>query len=224
MEIRMTSIGVRLRGFIQAWSSDMLQHPLAQLARSGQLPAPALAAYLESLRLVFASSERSLPLALERSKQLGDPGLVGYFERKIPEELGHDRWAADDLQQLPATAKENLSALPSALRLIQLQRDLIADHPLYFVAYILWAEYFSVLVGDSWLDALESSGYARRQVTAVSKHIETDREHAAAVIQEIDTLWHGEPSQENIVHAVQRASQLFEAFCAEIHGVAQRAA
>jgi hypothetical protein len=183
-----------------------------------------MAAYLESLRLLFASADRSLPLALEQSKRLGDPGLIRYFERKIPEELGHDRWAADDLKQLPAVAKDNLNAVPSAIRLIELQRDLIAEHPLYFVAYILWAEYFSVLVGDSWLDALESSGYARNEVTAVSKHLETDREHAASVLEEIDTLWHGEPSQDDVVRAVQRASALFEAFCAEIHVVAQRAA
>lgn len=220
----MTSMGMRLRELIQAWSQGLLQHPLARLARSGQLPAPAMAAYLESLRLLFASADLSLPLALEQSKRLGDPGLIRYFERKIPEELGHDRWAADDLKQLPAVAKDNLNAVPSAIRLIELQRDLIAEHPLYFVAYILWAEYFSVLVGDSWLDALESSGYARNEVTAVSKHLETDREHAASVLEEIDTLWHGEPSQDDVVRAVQRASALFEAFCEEIHVVAQRAA
>jgi hypothetical protein len=213
-----------LREFTQAWTCDLLRHPLAQLARSGGLPAPALATYLESLRLVFESTVPSLRLAIERSKQLDDPALVGYFERKTQEELGHDRWAADDLQQLPAVARRNLDPAPSALRLIELQRGLIADHPLYFVGYILWAEYFSVLVGDTWLDALEGSGYARPQLSALTKHIESDREHAAAVSDQIDTLWHGEPSQEDMLQAVRRASQLFEAFCAEIQGVAQRTA
>jgi hypothetical protein len=220
----MTSPALRLRQFIETWSADLVQHPLAQLARNGKLPAPALATYLESLRCIFASSERSLRIARERSLQLGDPALVQYFERKLEEEVGHDRWAADDLQQLPAVAKSGSNAAPSALRLIELQRSLIQDHPLHFVAYILWAEYFSVLVGDSWLDALESSGYARPQVSSVVKHIEADREHSAALIEELDALWHGEPSEADMLRAVQRASQLFEALCSEIHAVAQQAA
>lgn len=220
----MTSIATRLRDIIEPWSEQMLNHPLAELARSGNLPSSAMAAYLESLRVLFGSAEHNLQTALERATQLRNPALAAYFERKLREEVGHDRWAADDLRQLPGVAKRQLSAVPSAVRLVELQRTLISEHPLCYVAYILWTEYFSVLVGDSWLDALETSGYARSQVSAIAKHIEADREHSAAVLREIDVLWQGDPPLDSMLSAVERACRVFESFCCEVHGVAQRAA
>ena len=220
----MKTLSTRLRDIIEPWSEQLLRHPLAELARSGKLPSSAMAAYLESLRVLFGSAEHNLQTALERATQLQTPALAAYFERKLLEEVGHDRWAADDLRKLPGVAKRELSAVPSALRLIELQRTLIAEHPLCYVAYILWTEYFSVLVGDSWLDALETSGYARSQVTAIAKHIEADREHAAAVLREIDTLWQGDPPLVSMVRAVEQACCTFESFCAEVLSVAQRAA
>ena len=220
----MPSPSIALRTVIEPWAEALLQHPLAVLARSGRLPARALGFYLVSLRYLFASSQQTLRLATERARQLGDEELTEFFRRKTREEVGHDHWATEDLTHLPASSTHRLEPANGVEALVELQKSAIAQHPLCFVAYILWAEYFSILVGDSWLDALETSGYARTQVTAISKHLELDRGHAARVLQEIDELDDGTLGPETLVTTVRRACALFEAFCDEICAVAAEAA
>lgn len=220
----MPSLSNALRSVIEPWAEKQLQSRLALIARSGRLPPRALAFYLVGLRYLFASSQDTLRLATERSQQLGDDKLTRFFRRKTREEVGHDHWATEDLTHLPMTATQRLDPADGVKRLVELQKSSIANHPLCFVAYILWAEYFSILVGDSWLDALETSGYARTQVTAISKHLELDRDHAARVLQEIDALDDGTLEPQALVTTVERACALFEAFCDEICAVAAEAA
>jgi hypothetical protein len=98
-------------------------------------------------------------------------------------------------------------------RLVELQRELIEQHhPLCFFAYALWAEYMTVRLGDAWLNALASSGYACTSVTAVANHVEADREHAAAGFDVLDPLWDGQPERAQILKGGAQAQQLFEAF------------
>jgi hypothetical protein len=147
-----------------------------------------------------------------------------FFQRKTREEDGHERWPAEDLTHLSSTATHRLEPAHSVKGLVELQRASITQHPICFVAYTLWAEYFSILVGDSWLDALEASGYARTQVTAIAKHMDLDRDHAARVLHEIDELDTGALDSKEVIATVERACALFEAFCEEICAVAAEAA
>jgi hypothetical protein len=221
----MDSIAAHLRGSIEAWAESLRREsPLTTLARSGQFMPQGLALYLESLRYLFQQSELNLVRAAERSNALGLDELADYFLVKSREEKGHDGWAANDLAQLPRTVACGLQPAPAARRLVELQRELIEQHPLCFAAYALWAEYFTVLLGDEWLDALSAGGYARTQVTAIAKHVEADRDHAAVGFSELERLWHGEPRAELIFSAVERAQGTFEAFCQEIYQVASHAA
>jgi hypothetical protein len=221
----MTTLAVALRESIENWAENLRQNsPLGVLAKAGTLPPRAMALYLESLRYLFQNSQRNLAIALRHSEQAGDAGLVDYFQRKMREEEGHDRWAANDLQQLPRGVTQGIQPAPSMLALIELQRTLVERHPLCFAVYILWTEYFTVLIGDEWLDALATCGYDRTQVSAIAKHIEADREHARAGFNEIDGLWRGVPEAGAILGVVEEAGQVFEAFCDEICGEARRAA
>ena len=220
----MPALSTALKSLIEPWAQTLLQNPLAVLARSGRLPPRALAFYLVGLRYLFASTHQTLRLASEVSQQLGDDKLAEFFRRKTREEVGHERWPAEDLTHLPTIATHGLEPALSVKALVELQTSSITQHPICFVAYTLWAEYFSILVGDSWLDALETSGYARTQVTAISKHIELDRHHAARVLQEIDELDDGTLSPQTVVATAERACALFEAFCDEICAVAAEAA
>ena len=101
---------------------------------------------------------------------------------------------------------------------------MVAEHPLLYVAYILWAEYFTVLLGDDWLDALADCGFGRSQLTAVAKHVEADRDHIQSGFGEVDQLWHGEPPADHMLRVVERAGRLFSRFCDEICVEARRAA
>jgi hypothetical protein len=221
----MTSLAVLLRQSIEQWAEELrTTSPLGHLARAGNVTPRALALYLESLRYLFQHSQRNLQLAAEQADRMGMPHVALYFVRKTNEERGHDAWAVDDLTHLPHASVANLTPALSIVRLVELQRSLIAEHPMCFVAYALWAEYFTVLVGDEWLDALSSCGYQRSQVSSIAKHVEADREHAASGFNEIEQLWQGQPEPAVLLDAVARACRAFESFCDEICREARSAA
>lgn len=213
----MQSVANLLKESIEEYADALpLMSALQEIARRGELSPRAFAQYLESLRHLFLESQRSLALAAERADLLGDAPLAEYLRRKAAEERGHDAWASADLALLPAAASFEIAPARSIGRLVALQRELIALHPVCFVAYALWAEYFTVLLGEDWLTALEANGYGRGQVSAVAKHVDADREHAAHGFYELDRLWHGQPDQATLLRGVERAGDLFRAFCDEI--------
>jgi hypothetical protein len=219
------SLATLLREAIERWALKLRDtSQLSQLVQAQQLTPRALAFYLESLRHLFQNSQQNLALAAQRCRDLNELELAEYFARKAEEEVGHDAWAKSDLAKLPRELSSTQRPASAVLELIDLQRDLIAQHPLCFAAYALWAEYFTVLLGDQWLDALAGCGYPRTQVTAIAKHIEADREHARRGFDEIDALWHGQPPPEALLRSVQRAGGVFETFCDEICAESRRAA
>jgi hypothetical protein len=189
---------------------------LAEIAQRGELTPRAMALYLESLRYLFQNTQRHLALAATRCEQLGRGKLAKYFRRKAGEEQGHDRWAINDLSRLPPAAVVGIRPAPAVRALVDLQARFIQDEPLCFVAYLQWAEYFSVHVGDAWLDALAKSGYQRTQVTAIDNHLETDRHHAAAGFSEIEDLTEGRADPALLLAAIEQAGSVFESLCNEI--------
>jgi hypothetical protein len=221
----MTQLASSLRRSIDVWTDHVWQHSaLAQLVRQGALPEHAMALYLESLRYLFQSSQRNLAVAATRARELGHVQLAEVFATKAFEEQGHDQWAKRDLSGLRESATLGVEPAVASRRLVELQCELIElQHPLCFFAYALWAEYMTVRLGDVWLAALASNGYARSAVTSVANHVEADREHAAEGFDVLDQLWQGQPESQLIFHAVQRAQQLFEAFCDEVHRAALNA-
>jgi hypothetical protein len=220
-----TTLATQLKTTIERWAEELRRTSgLAALARQGKLPPRAVALYLESLRYLLHNSQLNLVVASAASEKLGDLELAGYFARKAHEEIGHEHWAIDDLNRLPEAATAGLRPSAGMLSLVEWQRNLIERHPVCFAAYALWAEYFTVLVGDEWLDGLAASGFERGQISSITKHLQTDRAHAAHGFAEIDQLWQGQPEAAVIIEAVERAGQIFERFCDEICGEAARAA
>ena len=215
----MTQLALEMQSSIDAWAEKLwLESKLAQLTRSGALSERALALYLESLRFLFHHSQRNLAAASTRARALGDERLADIFAAKASEEAGHDQWASRDLSGLTPSAISGIEPAAGSRRLVELQRELIMEHhPLCFFAYSLWAEYMTVRLGDAWLNALASNGYARTSVTAVANHVDADREHAAEGFAVLDQLWDGQPERALILRSVERAQALFEAFCDEIY-------
>jgi hypothetical protein len=220
----MTTLALQLKTAIELWVNDLRQCSALRLATQGRLPPRAVALYLESLRHLLCNSQSSLVLACRRAEELGDVALAEYFANKAREETGHDLWAVNDLSRLPDDVTAGLRPSPAIVRLVEHQRSLIERHPACFVAYALWAEYFTVLVGDECLAALTTCGFARQQVSSIAGHVDADREHAAQGFAEIDRLWQGQPEAEVMLEAVAEACRIFDQFCAEIAGEALRAA
>jgi hypothetical protein len=212
-----SELTTRLRRTIEQWADDLRRSSeLLQLTKRGKLPSRALALYLESLRYLFRSSQDNLHHAAAIARRDGHTALAAHFDRKAWEEQGHDTWASRDLAHLPPPVAQDVRPAREIVALVELQRELIAQHPLCFAAYALWAEYFTVLLGEEWLDALSASGYARPQISAVARHVDADREHAATGFAELEQLWKGEPELETLVGAVERAGGVFAAFCDEV--------
>jgi len=221
----MTALAIELKLAIEEWARDLIRDSLLlELAKQGKLTPRAFALYLESLRYLFQHSQQNLVAASEAAQRIGQPELAAYFDRKAHEERGHDHWAINDLSRLPATAARDLQPARAVEDLVAFQRALIEQHPVYMVVYALWAEYFTVLLGDEWLDALSASGYGRAQVSSIVKHLDADREHAAAGLAEVDRLWLGHPERALLVGVVEQAGSIFARFCDEIGGEAKRAA
>ncbi len=221
----METLAVELKASIEQWAEGLRRDSaLSHRVRGGQLPPRAIAMYLESLRYLFRSSCESLGLAAAVAHRRGDAELAAYFEAKASEEQGHDVWATNDLAHLPPMAAEGIRPAAAIVRLVELQRRLIEHHPMCFVAYAVWAEYFTVLLGDEWLELLSAQGYSRGQLSAVAKHLDADRAHAAAGFAELERLWSGDPDRTALLEAVARAGSEFASFCDEICGEADRAA
>jgi hypothetical protein len=219
------NLAEQMKESIERYANEVAEcSPIAKLVLNGRLSSRAMALYLESLRYLFENTQRNLALAAARCDTLGRPALAEYLSRKAKEEVGHDRWAVSDLARLPAAATSGIQPARAVIALVELQVELIESDPLCFVAYLQWAEYFSVYVGDRWLDALAMSGYQRTQVTAIHNHLETDRHHAAAGFRELDALARDFPQPERLIDAVERAGRVFDWLLDEICVEAQRAA
>ena len=213
----------RMKQAIERYAIELGERtPLADIARRGELTPRAMALYLESLRYLFLHTQRHLTVAAVRCSELGRDKLEAYFKRKAREEVGHDRWAINDLARLPSDEIEGIRPAAAVVAMVDLQARFIREEPLCFVAYLQWAEYFSVHVGDAWLDALAMSGYSRAQVTAIHNHLETDRLHAAAGFREIDTLSENLVDDSLLMAAVEESGHAFERLCNEICAEALR--
>jgi hypothetical protein len=165
---------------------------------------------------LFVCSQRNLGAAAERSQALGLSQLAEYFAGKAREERGHEQWAVQDLLRLPDAATRGLHPAAASLALGHLQRELVAEHPLCMLAYAVWAEYLTALLGDEWLKLLANNGYDRDAVSAVSKHVEADTQHAPEGFAALDHFWEGTPSAQRILESVARAQRLFELLCEEV--------
>lgn len=229
------SLACEIKASIDDWAQRLLRDSeLARVAQSGSLSPRVVGRYLESLRYVFVHSHRNVVAAAARADQLALPQLAAYFRAKAAEESGHDQWAEQDLSRLPAQVTQAVEPAAASRALVALQADLLQRHPLCFLAYAVWAEYLTARYGGEWLRMLASSGYDRTSVSAVTKHVEADADHALEGFEALDRFWQAaapprrsedqsgqdgvaaQPSASDIMDGVRRAQLGFEAFCAEI--------
>jgi len=220
----MTSLAMTLQTAIDAWGEQQRQSPLIELARRGELTPQALALYLTSLQELFIQSQANLREAGTRAAAQGRSALAQYFREKARDELGHEQWAASDLAKLPGRVTHGRAPGRGCWRLSELQRQLLDEDPLCFAVYVVWAEYLTVLLGEEWLAALAVSGYERSGLSAVSNHVEADRDHASHGFAALDALWTGEPALKCLMASLERAERVFEEFCLEICQESQRTA
>jgi hypothetical protein len=195
------------------------KNPLFTRAAAGTLTPWHIATYLENIRYLVRHTPRHLVVSRDRAHEVGDEKLAAHYERRLREEVGHDLWAEQDL----ATLRSGLPAPPSGrvlasmLELVGYIGGRILERPALHLAYILFAEYLTVIIGPDWLRLLEERcGVEQSAMTVVSKHVELDRSHVEHALEEIDDLVADPrmigPMREMLHESIVR----FENFCAEV--------
>lgn len=208
-----------LRSDIDRYVSEFrASNRLLGAARSGRVTPSVVVRYLTSLRYLLGLTPAHLSIAGARAAALGHTGLASYFAGKVEEEVGHDQWAEADARRIAAVFGAEPPSGPAAtiLALVRRTRDAIEHDPFSYIAYILFAEYFTVTVGPEWMTALvENCGIPMAALTVVSRHVELDGEHAAEGCREIDALVE-EQSLPSLRAMLRDTMQGFSAFCDEL--------
>jgi pyrroloquinoline quinone (PQQ) biosynthesis protein C len=212
-----------LRADIETFAKTKCRENLLfRMAEEGNVDAVCIRAYLTNLHYLLRHTPICLVRARKRALALGDQKLADHFKHKLVEEAGHFRWAEDDLASLPAALEASPGVLRSMERHVAFVVDAIDENPSLFLAYILFGEYFTVVIGPEWLRLLEERcGIPRTSMTVIDKHIEIDQGHVEEALDNIDDLV-GEPRMMPRMREVLRDSMdNFYAFCtelAETHG------
>ncbi|HTJ85223.1 MAG TPA: hypothetical protein VL400_26080 [Polyangiaceae bacterium] len=188
-------------------------------AASGRLGADVVARYLVSLRHLVGNTVPTLVHAERAAKAAGDVALASHFALKRREEAGHDRWADHDIEVLAKQLGERFIGGPA--RAI---RDLLADNldaidaePRTYLAYMLWAEYFTVLAGGPFAKyVVERCGIPSEAMTCLARHAELDADHATEGMDVIDRLVTDPGLLRPLRASMRRAMNHFDRFCDEL--------
>lgn len=164
-------------------------HPMLQRAAAGQVGPDTVGRYLASLRYMLAITQDHLRRARDLASARGLAALAEHLDQKIVEERGHDRWASQDLVVLSATGGRPQSSdpVPAIVELARFIEATIEEDPRDYLAYVLWAEYFTVLVGGVFIERLVTRcGIDPAALSCLARHVELDQEHTDDGLDFID--------------------------------------
>jgi hypothetical protein len=215
-------IAQSLKTDIEAYADRVLEsNRLLQLARDGKVSSDMVTGYLFNIRYLIGHTVPCLELARDEAEARGWESLAGYYGRKLAEEHGHESWAENDFAAVRTTYPGPAPDGPSRAiaELVAYLRQAISADPRRYLAYVLFAEYFTVLAGPVWLRALEEKcGVPATMMTSVGHHIELDKAHVAAGLSDINSLVSDPEDFPRLSETLRRAIDYFERFCNEIVG------
>jgi hypothetical protein len=164
-------------------------NPMLRSAAAGEVGPDAVGRYLASLQYLLAITQDHLRRARDIARARGFDSLAEYFEQKIVEERGHDRWASQDLVVLSANGglPQPPDPVPAIVELATFIHATIDHDPRDYLSYVLWAEYFTVLVGGAFIrELVEHCGIDPNALTCLARHVELDQEHTDEGLDFID--------------------------------------
>ncbi len=204
---------------IEAYAERMRYSEIYKRARSGELSPRAVAAYVASLRLLIERTHTHLCLAHERSRELGRTDLATFFEQRASEERGHEKWADNDLVELEMVFATKFSPdrSRSIVALLGYLRETIEREPVLFLAYMILAEYVTVLLGSEWMTMLQDRcKVPTSAMTVVGNHVELDRAHVLDNFRELDSLVNDERYLAPLRNTLSTSMRYFDSFFSEI--------
>jgi hypothetical protein len=220
-------IASTLRVELERYAAQMrVSNPLFFKAADGSLTSACMTLYLANVRHLVLHTPIHLTRAASRARELGDPALAEHYENKRGEEHGHDAWADRDIERMSMmSSRGSQDVLSPFCDLVEFIGNVIDEDPALYLSYILFAEYLIVLLGSEWLALLEERcGIPRTSMTVVGNHIELDRDHADAALDQIDALVGDQKKLPRMREVLRDVLAHFDRFCAEVtrdrvHGV-----
>jgi len=195
-------------------------NPLFENARNGKLTAAHVNTYLHNLHFLLYQTMPCLTLARRRAAEDGNARLEKFFLDKMGEEEGHDEWAKADMSNVRerfGIASSDPDYSRYVLNLIGYLKSTISREPSLYIVYMMLVEYFTVLAGPEWIEDLEKKcGIPRTMVSAVSNHVELDRDHVVEDMQLLDEVFHQSGELEKVRVVLHDCMELLEGLSCDL--------
>lgn len=170
---------------VQAAGRTLLQHSRA---------AEVYPEYLITFHGVVRASVPLMEAAVARARATpGDAvaeGLVSYLEGHIPEELGHDEWALEDLEVLGVDRRDVLARPPSPTVAAFVGAQyywILHHHPVALLGYMTLLEAYPP-VPDEIEELMARTGLDRAAFRTLLHHADIDPHHADELFAAMDAL------------------------------------
>lgn len=218
----MSGIAKRLAREIESFADRMRSsHPLLSAAQAGRVSPPTVVAYLAGVRHLLLHTPIHFDMAQRRAATLGRSDVCRYMEQKKRDEAGHAKWAENDLLEMHRVfGLQEPKPCVTVSELVEYLGKLAQTEPTLYIPYVLFAEYFVVLAGPDWVEALQQRcGIPAKALTSITLHVELDRAHVSHALRELDDLIGEDEDPNRLVNALREAMSQFERFLDEIHEI-----
>jgi pyrroloquinoline quinone (PQQ) biosynthesis protein C len=212
-------ISEQLQKDIDAYVVAFRRSPLLERARAGEVTPAIVGRYLASIHYLLTQTPVHLSLAERIAIERGDGRLSAFFAHKRSEEESHHEWAESDKAELSQLFAEAAGHQPARAMyaLVENTRDAIEREPALYLAHILFAEYFTVVVGPEWIDALgEKCGIPVSALSSIAQHVELDKHHVVEGVREIDELLVDDALHGPVRDMLHETMRRYSAFCDEL--------
>jgi hypothetical protein len=216
-------ISTALRIDIERWAEAKDGRALFRMAREGTLTSAMVTRYIADVTYMIRLTPGHLESACRGARARGDETLARHYEHKIREEVGHAAWGEADLEsltRLAASPAVSPATTPSILALADYVTAMIERDPSFYLTYLAFTEYVTVLLGPELLAHIEERcGIPKSSLTVIDNHIELDRDHAEEGFGLIDDLV-GDPRMlAPMRQSLAGILEHFDAFCEEVTDV-----
>ncbi len=165
----------------QYWKHLRINEPYNKAILEGRATPEMVTRFLVNVHYLIQHTPIHLDLAIRESEKRKLSKLKAFFENKKREEVGHDKWAEDDLAVVNKKRQlktQDATVDPTMKHLISHIELIIATDPYLYLSYIFFAEYLCVICGPETTEALETKcGFPPKSMTVVENHAELDKDH-----------------------------------------------
>lgn len=180
--------------------------------------------YLINVHYLISHTQPHLRLALISSVKAFKKDLSSYFFEKIFEEIGHEKWAEDDIKKNNfSTQLSNELPVTSMKQLVEYLNSLASQSPIQYAVYILVSEYMTSNFGHEVLQLFRATSKDSNQLSVLSNHVELDVEHSHGDEEKLQNLLAGvsESEMSALLLTVETSIQLIDQSFKEIYEQSQ---